>query len=1191
MERFRSRLLLLVVVALIGTPVPSKAQPWMTALSPSERENFYEIQRAFNEYWQGRDHTEKGKGWKQFKRWEWFWEQRVYPDGRFPNPMHLYDEHQRYFREHRANGALFTGNWSEMGPSQSPGGYAGLGRLNCVRVHPSDGTIWVGSASGGLWRSSDNGATWSTNTDDFPSLGVTGIAFHPTDPDVVYIATGDGDAGDTYSVGVLKSTNRGQSWNTTGLNWNTSQTRVLNTLLIHPTNPEILIAAGNGIHKTTNGGATWTQVYPGRIFDLEFKPGNPDIVYACDNASRVYRSTNGGDSFTLSSTGLAGNGARVAIAVTEANAEYVYALIAAGNNGFLGLYRSTNSGESWSMRSNSPNLLGWEANGSDAGGQGWYDLCLAASPLNAEEIYTGGVNVWKSTTGGSSWTIATMWYNAGGGIPTIHADQHDLWYVPGTNTLYSGNDGGIYRTTNSGATWQWLGSGLRITQFYRLGLSATTPALLIGGTQDNGSKSLNAGLWRDVLGGDGMECIVDHTNANVMYGSLYYGDIRKSVNGGFSWFSATGGITETGGWVTPYVMHPNDPQILYAGFNNVWKTETGGSFWYSIGGAGGLLSVLAVAPSNPAIIYASAGNGLRRTLDEGASGWTTLPHPPGSGTITYVAVHPTNPYQIWATSSGYSSGNKVFMSADGGASWTNVSGTLPNVPVNSIVYQKNSPDRLYVGTDIGVWYRDLTTSDWVPFSAGLANVIVNELEIQYAAGKIRAATYGRGIWESDLVPNTGVVITPSVPSVEFGRHEVGTGPHTQQVVFTNYGSDTLVISGIAAPSGQFSVVGVPPLPVSLAPLDGITLDILFSPQQPGDAIDSLVVMSNAGNSPTLVVPVRARGVVIGRASAGNLYATASNALVAINPSTGAATTIGPTGTSEVQAITIHPVTQELYTVSSGASLTTVYRTSKDQGDALLVRSFPLAYVRAMAFSPTGELYAGIGQGGTVGQLYRLDIATGNHTFVGTAAGISYASFAFHPITGQLWAGVRPPLSGRDRIYTVNIANGEATLIGATGFTRPTGGLAFDPLGVLFGAIGTPAQANDLITIDTASGAGTLIGSTGLTGLAGLAMRTDSISTSVGPPTDGLPLTTRLEQNYPNPFNPSTRITYSVRSSGFVSLKIYDVLGREVATLVSEEKQPGTHDVAWDGSDASSGVYFYRMTAGEFSATRKLLLMK
>lgn len=750
MKNLNYLLLAIVIFSTFFFNVKSFSQPWYDNLSPSQKENFYKIQKSFENYWIGKDYTQKANGWKQFKRWEWFWEQRVYPTGEFPNPMQLYKE-SKIINDKKRGDKLLDEDWNFLGPQESAGGYAGLGRINCVVTDPNNSSIiWAGSASGGLWKSTNGGTNWSTNTDELSVLGVSDLIINPDNTSIMYMATGDRDHSDTYSIGVLKSTNGGVDWSTTGLNWEVTQTRTISRLLIHPTDRNILYAAAsNGIYKTTDAGNTWTQIHTGNYKDMEFKPNDPSYIYA--SGTQFHTSTNGGSTWEQITAGLpTSNVQRIALGVTPASPGYVYALISKNGSSFMGLYRSTNRGQNWTEMSTQPNILGWQPDGSDNGGQGWYDLCIAVSPLNSDLIFAGGINVWKSTNGGASWTINTMWYDSGS-IPTIHADQHDLVYLPSSSTLFAGNDGGVYRSTNNGDDWEWIGSGLKITQFYRMANAPTNSNIYIAGAQDNGTKLKTTSEWKDVIGGDGMECLVDHSNSDIIYGELYYGQIRRSTDGGNSWVSIKNNITETGGWVTPYIIDPIDPAILYSGFNNVWKTTNRGNAWTAISDFGDSrkLSILAICKEDPDVIYAGTGLRLHRTTNGGTS-WTEVSKP-SSRTMTYLTVHSSDPMKIWASFSGYTSGEKVYYSDDGGVNWDNISGSIPNVPVNSIIYQNYSPQRIFIGTDIGVFYTDSTLSDWQDYNSNLPNVVITELDIHECSNKLRAATYGRGVWETEIM--------------------------------------------------------------------------------------------------------------------------------------------------------------------------------------------------------------------------------------------------------------------------------------------------------------------------------------------------------------------------------------------------------------------------------------------------------
>lgn len=748
----------------------SFAQPWLINQDDESKSlNFYEIQKSFNEYWEGRE-IEKGKGWKQFKRWEHYWEPRVDKFGALPPSGIILEEFAKYKKEHKKTGnRVVTANWTSNGPSTSSGGYAGIGRLNSIGFHPTDtDVIYAGAAGGGLWKTINGGTSWFTNTDGLAVLGVSGIVIHPTNPNIVYIATGDGDAADNYSVGVLKSIDGGSTFSNTGLNWSVTNGRLIRRMIMDPDNSEsLLVATSNGIYRTINAGTNWTQEQTGNFYDIEAKTTGSSNTFYASTSNSIFRSTNNGDTWTNIYTVTGSN--RLAIAVTPANTDYLYVLSSlSSNNGFNGVYRSTNSGNSFSQMSTTPNLLGWSATGSDSGGQGWYDLVLTADPANAEIIYVGGVNTWKSTNGGTSWTIKSHWSGTPG-VQTVHADKHVMEWQ--NAVLWEGNDGGLYKSTNGGDTWSHMSNGMVISQMYKLGVSQTD-SKLIAGLQDNGTKLMNNnGTWIDEIGGDGMECAINKTNSNILYGSLYYGEIRRSTNGGTSWTDIHNNITgqPEGAWITPFMLDPTTPSSIYAGFTDVYKSTNQGTSWTTIGSGIGTYKKLhlKVSKSNSNYIYTGNGNNIRKTIDGGTT-WTSLNTP--STNLAMIEIHPTDPEIIWAVVKNYSSGQKVYKSINGGTTWTNISGTLPNLPVNCITYQEDTPDGLYIGMDVGVYYKDDTMSDWELFSDGLPNVEITELDINYFDNYIYASTYGRGIWKSELLDN----LPSCYPPVNFNISEVTT---------------------------------------------------------------------------------------------------------------------------------------------------------------------------------------------------------------------------------------------------------------------------------------------------------------------------------------------------------------------------------------------------------------------------------
>jgi len=765
--------LAMIVFFLTGTI----AQPWMHLIPEdkknSKKINFHDEQKAFYEYWQGKK-IERSRGYKQFKRWEEFMEARVFSTGELLNTL-LWEEQKKVFSQKNT-----SANWISLGPWETPTDIntttfrQGSGRLNVIAFHPSDpNVLYAGSPSGGFWESTTGGNSWTTTTDQLSSIGVSDIAVNPINPDIIYLATGDGDGGNTYSIGILKSTNGGINWQIAGNNLAVQDGITYRRIIIHPSNPSVLIAAGSyGIFKTTDSGLSWTQIQTGEFKDLQFKPGNPDIIYAASynrwGGADIYRSLNGGNTFSQLTTGINSSEVnRIVLGTTPANPEIVYVLCsAASDNGFHAIYKSTNSGDNWTETFNvsSANLLTWSSTGAGSGGQGSYDLAMTVSLTDANTIYVGGVNIWKSTDGGSNWSINAHWYGDNG-VAYVHADQHFFAINPLNNVVYSANDGGLHKTIN-GTDWIDISDGLQILQIYRIGSSASNPNIVLSGTQDNGSMKYDDGLWMATIGGDGMECIVDYSNENILYSEYYYGAIHKSTDGGYNWHNIQPSGA-SGAWITPYVMHPTNPNILFAAYSQLYKTTNGGADWQNLGGpnASGSLRFLAVAPSNPDIIITGDYSSIYKSTD-GGNTWNNVGSGLAGNAIKSVAFCYDNPQKIWITQSGFSDGEKIYMSTNGGLSWTNYSQGLPNLPVNCIVYEKNTNDALYAGTDAGVFYRNAFMSQWISFNTGLPNVIVNELEIQYMSRKLRAGTYGRGLWESHLYEE------PAVPVAAFNSQIV-----------------------------------------------------------------------------------------------------------------------------------------------------------------------------------------------------------------------------------------------------------------------------------------------------------------------------------------------------------------------------------------------------------------------------------
>lgn len=437
----------------------NKTTDWVSLMNDTTS-NFYEIQASFNAFMENKEiqnetdatNVEKEEaGWEIFKRWENFMEPRVYPTGVRPKSSIVAEEYDKFQKVYPVTKPVSsdksaTGGWTLLGPNGAPtgsvpnGSYqspAGAGRVNCIRFNPlRSATMWIGTPSGGAWKSYNSGTNWIPAMDNTLSMGVSDIAV-ASDTNIIYVATGDADAGDTYSIGILKSTDAGSTWQTTSFSFGVSNGIKIYKLLAHPTNSDIIYIATNaGLYKTTDGMATYTRIGAstiGTCFDVEFKPGIPSTVYAA--GANVWYSINDGSTWTASTGLTLASLQRMAIAVTPAAQNNVYVLLAKTDvspythyGEFYGLYTSTNSGNSFSSTyadGTTHNLLGWNPNTfNDHGGQGWYDLSLTVSPTDATVMFVGGVNLQISTTSGSSWTTNAYWLS-GAGIQYAHADHHD----------------------------------------------------------------------------------------------------------------------------------------------------------------------------------------------------------------------------------------------------------------------------------------------------------------------------------------------------------------------------------------------------------------------------------------------------------------------------------------------------------------------------------------------------------------------------------------------------------------------------------------------------------------------------------------------------------------------------------------------------------------------------------------------
>jgi hypothetical protein len=684
--------------------------------------------------------------------------------------------------------------WTGLGPENIGG------RTLALALHPDDhDVIFAGSASGGLWKSTSGGvgaSAWEYVETGHPVLAVSTIAIDDANADVMYVGTGevyryqDASGGEvirttrgSYGIGILKSTDAGVTW-ALSLDWTLAQTRGIWAVRIHPADSDILFAATTeGVFRSRDAGGTWSLVLDVIMaMDVRVHPSSPDTVLAaCGNFSSpghgLYRSTDGGDSWTKITSGLpTGFSGKAQLAFAPSSPDVVYATFA-DSFASRGLRKSTNAGLTWTL-----------VNSADfASYQGWYSHYVAVSPFDAERLYVGGIEIWRSVNGGvglvrrSDWTQVYLGTpppgGPGGGPQYAHADHHAAVPHPtNADVFFFASDGGVFKTTDGGDTFLGLNGGYVSTQFYN-GFACAPAAsdLALGGMQDNFTAIYEGtSAWRRVIGGDGCWTAIHPSNPDVMYGSYQYLNILRSSNAGADWSNIAPpelGDDNTA-FVAPYVLSPADPDILYAGRSRIYKSTNEGQSWFATGGGdpvdnGNPVLCLAISPTHPDTVFAGTAPlyspaRILRTTNGGIS-WLNI-----TGTLpdrypADLTVDPADSRTVYVVFSGFGTSH-VFRSTNGGLAWTDIGASLPDVPTSAIVVDPDYPEVLYAGMDLGVYVSTNSGATWEVFAAGMPTALVNDLKIFAPARSLRAATHGSGAFERDLV-NPALV----------GVHQIATG--------------------------------------------------------------------------------------------------------------------------------------------------------------------------------------------------------------------------------------------------------------------------------------------------------------------------------------------------------------------------------------------------------------------------------
>ncbi|MDP6461950.1 MAG: T9SS type A sorting domain-containing protein [Gemmatimonadota bacterium] len=730
-------------VLLFAIAVSSEAAP---SGSPAEMTAWLSGKAAFYEAHPDLKDT-RGSGWKPYNRFKWFYEQRMINGQEVPLGARL--RAWEYTMDLLESGAVSTrASWFCRGPENLSG------RILDLEFDPNNSnTLFAAAAGGGIWRSANGGATWTSVGDELPSSAVGAVAVLPWDSSVVLIGTGEPtwNIDRIDGVGLLKSTDGGYTWAATSLTQAVVGGRGFHIIEANPNGgTAILAGATNGLWRSTDDGDNWDLVKDGDdYYDVKWKPGDSDRVYTVKGSggsgNNVKVSTDEGLTWAKAGTGQPSSWlvGKTRLSVTPDAPGTIYAGFAdKTSNGLLGIYRSTDDGATWQLRASSPNIYGT---------QGWYNNTIQADPNDAEHIIVGGVALYRSVNGGTSFSqIGNQ----------VHVDHHAIAYRPGSdNNVFVGSDGGVWESTTDGASWSDRNTGLVTYQFYDICVSQSDPSRAAGGTQDNGTDIWNGTVnWSNGLGGDGMVCNIKPTAPNVIYGELYFGDHRKTQNGGSSWSTINNGISGDGPWVTPVDMDQNTANHLYtSSADGIFRTTAGGNPWTKVGDQTAVW--ISISPVDGNVVWTVGGGAPWVTTDDGGTWTQTSDWGFSTGGATKILSHPTDANGAFVAFSGYGGGMAhVARTTDMGVSWQNVTGDFPDVPANAIAVDPQNPDIWFIGTDLGVWETSNAGVNWIPCHSGLVSAKIVDLEIEDAARKLVAGTHGRGMWEVDIT-------SPSVTDV------------------------------------------------------------------------------------------------------------------------------------------------------------------------------------------------------------------------------------------------------------------------------------------------------------------------------------------------------------------------------------------------------------------------------------------
>jgi photosystem II stability/assembly factor-like uncharacterized protein len=702
---------------------------------------------------------------------EFLFLQRSYPSGILPegNNEEVADwKEKKSLTSHQENGNPVP--WQLVGPENIGG------RITDIEI-PSNNpsTYYIGAATGGVFRTTNAGISWQPIFDKQNTLSIGDMDISKTNNKRILVGTGEpnGGGGSTNidGTGVYLSDDAGDSWQSKGL----TNVGSISKVIIDPKNADnmyvgamgSLYAQSNnrGVYKSTNGGNTWTNVLfvsdKTGVIDMAINPINPNILYSATwertrtpitrvyggATSNIYKSIDAGLTWTLLTNVLPNttDKGRISIDISNSNPDIVIATYTNATGSTLEIKKTINAGLSWNTLPSSavtPTPYNW-----------WFGGVFI-HPRNSDNVYLSEFNTHYSTNGGNVWST----------ISNIHVDQHVVAFNS-NNEILIGNDGGLYRSTN-GTTFSKI-NNLPITQAYRMTLNPQNPNHVYAGFQDNGTwRTLTGGLkdWEEVYGGDGMQPNVNPQNTNILFAQYQYGTFFRSIDDGVTFDNSESGLstTEPRNWDTPYVFDPANPNIMYFGTSNLYKSVDNGINWTSISNnlskgvytgtqRYGTISSIDVSPLNSKIIFVGTDDGnVWKTIDGGVN-FSKISNQLPNKWVTKVKASPTNANQVYVTYSGYRYNlfdSNLYVSNDLGNTWKDLSADLPNTPLSDIEITANNT--LYVASDLGVLVSYNLGVKWALLGSNMPSVVVTDLVLHNPTNFLYAATFGRGVFKIDL---------------------------------------------------------------------------------------------------------------------------------------------------------------------------------------------------------------------------------------------------------------------------------------------------------------------------------------------------------------------------------------------------------------------------------------------------------